>query len=169
MQPEVDRIAKSKRNRVRQQEIAFLPVEFAFASAFPRAAEPVYSCLNFSSGRLWCEATQWELLSQWTFKGQGKTCTSQTGAEGNGGPRSTTVLRGPPKSGLPRSRPILGNGHGNFGRVGAFHAAGIDRSDHVEVCLARLNRRVRIRGCRDQAMEFNFEYGPPLTVDRYTL
>jgi hypothetical protein len=59
-------------------------------------------------------------------------------AGGSGGPNFDFHAR-PAKLDSPGSRPNLRDGGGSFVRVSALYAAGINRSGHIEICLARQN------------------------------
>src|ERR1700733_10369727 len=100
MQPELDRIAESRRARA-ATEIAFLSVEFFCVACF--RASPVQSfVLNFlfkfliKAIVLWAEREG--LLSQRTFEGQGCKPAPGTQVRREAAGRAPTALYNPPNS-----------------------------------------------------------------------
>ena len=100
MQPELDRIAESRRARA-VAEIAFLSVEFFCVARFH--ASPVQSLvLNFffkffiKAIVLWAEREG--LLSQWTFEGQGCKPAPGTQVRREAAGRAPSTLYSPPNS-----------------------------------------------------------------------
>jgi hypothetical protein len=94
MHPEVERTADNRRASA-ATGIAFLPVEFACVARFPAQSNRLFMFEVFIAAIV-VGAKRWDLLSQWTFEGQGSEPApfGQVRREAPG--RATTILRGPP-------------------------------------------------------------------------
>jgi hypothetical protein len=68
-QPEVERMAENRRASA-AKGVAFLPVEIACAARFPAQWNCLFVFEVFIAAIV-VGAKRWDLLSQWTFKGQG--------------------------------------------------------------------------------------------------
>jgi len=107
VQPAMDRIAKSRRTRP-ATGIACLPVERTSAADFRAPLNSSFVLRIFIAS--YCELRNaMRLLSQWTYKVQGKEPAPSTRClEGSRGPRDYTAR--PAKSDSARSRPTLRDG-----------------------------------------------------------
>ena len=94
VQPEVERIAESRRASA-ATGIAFLPVEFACVARFPAQPNRLFMFEFFIAAIVVC-AKRWDLLSLWTFKGQGSEPAPCRKVRREATGRATTILRGPP-------------------------------------------------------------------------
>ncbi len=94
MQPELDRIAESRRARA-ATGIAFLPVEFACVARFPAPPNHSFILNVFIHAIVLCGKRE-GLLSQRTFKGQGKKPAPRGRVRREGADRTSIPLFGPP-------------------------------------------------------------------------
>jgi len=94
VQPEVERIAETRRASA-ATGTAFLPVEFAGVARFPAQPNRLYMFEVFIAAIVVC-AKQWDLLSQWTFEGQGSEPAPCRQVRREAAGRATTTLHGPP-------------------------------------------------------------------------
>jgi hypothetical protein len=72
-----------------------LPVEFSCVARFPAQPKPSFM-FEFFIAAIVVWAKRWDLLSQWTFKGQGSEPAPFRKVRREAAGRATTILRGPP-------------------------------------------------------------------------
>jgi len=92
--PEVDRIADNRRASA-TTGIAFLPVEFPRVARFPAQPNRLFM-YEFFIAAIVVWAKRWDLLSQWTFKGQGSEPAPCRRVRREAAGRATTALHVPP-------------------------------------------------------------------------